>query len=360
MSVKLGKAKYGAGKKTYFKLKDGDSVFGIIPPLGDLADDGIWSVYYRVNYGYVNTAGKSRAFESSLVKNRKSNMIEVPDAAVERLDKLKATLEAAKAKKDKSAIETLHKLVGAPKSRYNLDSNHYLNAIDLQGNIGILKLRHKAKQALDVVIRKLRDKGLDPLDPTNGRYFVFTRTGTGNETAFAVSVYQKEEDIKDVGTVYRDVTLKLSEDVLGRLSTEAGQLNKLFKKPTAEQIQQIVEESNLQSGLSPNIDEILGYKSDSAATDSGDDDGSEAEGESTEPATTAKQSSLAAATETAEEAEEAQAAAPAPTPVKQAAPAATAKVAAPAKKATPAPQTTADKVADMSDDEFLSSLGISK
>src|SRR5271156_1391683 len=98
--MKLGKAKYGAGKKTYFKLKEGDSIYRILPPLGELADDGIWSLYYKINYGYTNVSGKSRAFESSLVKNRKSEMIEVPDAAVERLDKLKGSLEAAKAKKD--------------------------------------------------------------------------------------------------------------------------------------------------------------------------------------------------------------------------------------------------------------------
>ena len=41
--MKIGKAKYGAGKKTYFKLKDGDQTFRILPPLGDLADDGVFT-----------------------------------------------------------------------------------------------------------------------------------------------------------------------------------------------------------------------------------------------------------------------------------------------------------------------------
>lgn len=349
--MKIGKANYGSGKKTYFKLKDGDGVYRILPPLGDLADDGIWSTYYRVVYGYTNTAGKSRAFESSLVMNRKTKMIEVPDASVERLDKLKASLEAAKQKKDKASIERLHKLVGAPKSRYNLDSNHYMNVVDLQGNIGILKLRHKAKQALDVQIRKLRDKGIDPLAVETGRYFVFTRTGMGNETQFAVSVYGVEQEVDGVGTVSVPVVHKLSEDILNRLSSEAGELQKLFKKPTAEEVEQIVKESDLATGVSPNIDDILGYKKEEAAAttdDSGDD-----EAEAYEAATTkAESETIETATANTTEAEP-----PAPVVAKTETKAPTPKT--DTKKATTtAPQTTAEKVADMSDSDFLKSLGL--
>lgn len=360
-TTKIGKAKYGAGKKTYYKLKDGDSTYRILPPLGDLADEGVWSLYYRVVYGYTNTAGKSRAFESSLVKNFKTKMVEVPDAAVERIDKLKAALENAKAKKDKKTVENLQKLVGAPKSRYNVDSNHYMNVMDLQGNIGILKLRHKAKQALDVQIRKLRDKGVDPLSVDNGRFFVFTRTGTGNETQFAVAVYGIEQEIENVGTVPVPVISKLNEEVISRLGSEAGELQKLFKKPTAEQIQQLVEESDLATGVSPNIDDILGYKKEEAAVADTDEDANEES--ATVQATEADQditSYIGSQTENTAQAAE-------PAPAAKAAPAPAAKVetktttaTTATKKAAPAtaPQTTADKVADMSDDEFLKSLGI--
>jgi hypothetical protein len=362
--MKIGKAKYGSSKKTYFKLGDTDATYRILPPLGDLADDGIWSLYYKIHYGYTNAAGKSRAFESSLVENRKTKMVEVPDAAKERLEKLKATLETAKAKNDKKAIETLHKLVGAPKSRYNLDANHYMNAMDLQGNIGILKLRHKAKQALDDVIRKLRDKNIDPLSIDNGRFFTFSRTGKGNETRFAVALYGIDKEVEDVGTVSVPVVSKLSEDVLSRLSTEAGELQKLFKKPTAEQVEQIVSESDLATGYSPNIDEILGYKTEDAQAVTDDSGGGEEE-------TMDVEAELAQAT-TKVAAPAAKKAAPAPAPaveespeveaeVVEAAPAPVQKAVAPApaKKATvSAPQTTADKVADMSDEDFLKSLNL--
>ena len=257
--MKMGKAKYGGNKKAYFKLKEGDSTFRILPPLGDLADEGVWSLYYRVHYGYSNAAGKSRPFESSLVKNAKK-MVEVPDAALERLEKLKAKYEEAKKAGDKKVTEMLGKLVSESKSKYNLDNNHYMNAIDTQGNIGVLKLRHTAKKALDVEIRKLREKNIDPLDPDSGRFFTFTRTGMGRETTFAVKVTTKTILVDGVGEVEQAIVHKLDEATIGRLKNEAAELQKLFKKPTAEQIDQIVAESNLQTGVSPNIDAILGYE----------------------------------------------------------------------------------------------------
>src|SRR5208282_3690342 len=149
-------------------------------------------------------------------------------------------------------------------------------------NIGILKLRYRAKQALDTLIQKLRDKGIDPLSPEKGRYFTFTRTGTGRDTAFTVEVYYNEREVADVGTVKVDVVRTLSEDVIDRLSTEAGELLKLFKKPTAEEIQQIVAESNLVTGVSPNIDAILGYEKEEAATESGSDEDESAENSNTD------------------------------------------------------------------------------
>lgn len=342
--MKLGKAKYGGQKKQYFKLKEGQSTFRILPPMGDLADDGIWSVYARVHYGYTNASGKSRPFESSLVKNNKTKMTEVPDAAVERLDKLKSKLEEAQKAKDNKATEALLKLVGGQKSRYNLDNNHYMNVVDTQDNIGILKLRHTAKKALDVVIRALRDKGIDPLSVDDGRFFTFTRSGMGRDTTFAVAVHTKTINIAGVGEVEQAVVHKLDEALIGRLKNEAAELQKLFKKPTAEQIAQIVAESNLLTGISTNIDDIFGYKAEDSA---GDGDAETEEQEQETETQAAPEVTAAAKVEIAALPPE-----PKVAPIVET----KAEVKAETKKSTPA--TTAQKVADMSDDEFMSSLGL--
>lgn len=363
---KIGKAKYGSTQRKFWKLKDGDQVYGILPPLGDLAAEGRWSVYYKVHYGYTNSAGKSRPFQSCEVKSRKAPyMVEVPDAASERLAMLKGQLEKAKAAGDEKAKEALFKLVGGQKSRYNLDNNHYVNAIDLQGNIGILKLRHKAKLALDEEIKALRKKDVDPLGLENRRFFIFTRSGKANETMFKVSVYKKTLNVAGVGDVEQEVKHDLTDDVLDRLASEAAQLDKIFKTPTAEQVAQIVKESNLMTGISANVDAILGFNN-SAATeteevvdDSADDEAAqEANAQvsasstqatttsllnvGTQGATTQASNTVTTSVQSATAAGPMPVSAPAPTPKAQAT----------------APKTTSEKLSEMSDAEFLASLGL--
>lgn len=355
---KIGKAKYGFTQKKFWKLKDGEQVYGILPPLGDLASDGRWSVYYRVHYGYKNADNKSRPFQSCLEQNRKTKMIEVPDAAVERLDLLKGKLEAAKAAKDEKAKEALFKLYGGQKSIYNLDNNHYMNAIDLQGNIGVLKLRHKAKLALDEEIKKLRKKNIDPLGLENRRYFVFTRSGSGQETTFKVDIYKKPIQVQGLGEVEQEVSHNLSDDILDRLEDEAAKLDRLFKLPSSEEVARIVKESTLTTGVSVNIDEILGMAkegSTSGQEEINDEPGDEEQQQEValdQAATPAPAQPVPVAAQPAP-APVQQAPAPMPAPVA----AAPAPTPAPAPKAA-APATTTEKLAEMSDKDFLASLGI--
>lgn len=266
MSVKIGKPKFGSDfvRKNYWKLKDGDQVFRILPPLGDLAEEGRWSTFWNIHYGYKGTDGKLKPFQSPLVKNRKSKMVEIPDAALERIELLKAQLQKAKDAGNDAAVAALEPLAGQ-KAMYNLDNNHYVNAMDLQGNIGILKLRHKAKLALDAEIKRLRDKGVEPLSVENGRFFVFRRNGMGRDTTFAVNTYMAEREIAGIGVVSQEVVHVLTDDILNRLEKEAGDLTKIARKLTSEEVERIVKTSELRTGISPAIDEIFGVSAAPAA-----------------------------------------------------------------------------------------------
>lgn len=379
--MKIGDGKFGGEKKTYFKMKDGDSVFRIIPALGDLAADGIWSKYYNIHYGYRNTKGNMRVFQSPLVKDRKTKMTEVPDRALERIQKLKAELEKAKEAKNAPMVERLMKLVGGQKAMYNMDSHHYMNAIDTQGNIGILKIRHKAKQALDLAIKKLRDAGINPVSVENGRFFVFSRTGKGLDTTFQVTVAKESMDVPGIGKVERDIIHKLTDEVIARLEREAavsikeknkkGGLDSLFFAPTADQVEQIVNQSDILTGKSPAVDLIFDTKADASVTvdDSGEEDTTETPvaqiGGAPYPTTAAVLTSNPPQT-------------PAPTTIATQAPvvtpiATTPQTQQPAPQASPTPsekptqaaaapsvpspvQTTAQAVAAISDDDFLASL----
>ncbi len=379
MAVKTGKAKFGGDyvKRKYFKLKDGTSEFRILPPLGfnGAEPDGKWSQFYNVHYGYANSKGEMRVFQSSLVKNRKTKMIEAGDAALDRINAIKAEVEKAKAAGDTAREKKLQELAGGQKSKYNLDNNHYLNAIDDQGNIGILKLRHRAKLALDVEIKRLRDKGVEPLDVDTGRVFVFTRSGMGLDTTFKVDTKKKRFMVDQVGEVEQEVVHVLTDDILNRLEKEAAQLDKLFKRPTSEEVARIVAESDILTGKSRAVDEILDAKQDAATQAEPDveDEGPDVEDEpaattggalqptsaavltSNPPQTPPPASNNAAITTT-------QAATTTPAATVTTAPITTAPATKPTTGATvtvgSAPKTTAQVVTEQSDAEFLKSLGI--
>lgn len=352
--MKLGNARYGAEytKKKYFKLKDGESVFRILPPMGELADKGIWSVYHSVHYGYKNSEGKLRTFLSPLVVNRANKMIESPDAALEFIERIKAQIEAAKAKGDKATMDKLQEFAGGQKSRFNLDKNHYLNAMDLQGNIGVLKIRHRAKLALDATIKDLRSKGIDPLSPTEGRFFVFRRSGNALDTSFQVTVYAETIEIANIGKVQKEVVHALTQDIVDRLKSEAAELDKIFKKLTSEEVLRIVSQADPKTGISKAVDELFSTSAPANAGDEGDEE------DDTNPYQAPAASAPAAAPAAAP-----QAAAPAPTYTPPAA--AQAPAQAPAAMYTPppaaqvqAPATTAQAVASTPDLDFLAGLGV--
>ena len=208
------------GGKTQFKKKnrysqtDGDVVFRILPqPKGKNAErSSDWSKYHSIHFGYKNSAGKARPFESCQVK--KDKQIIVQDPALNRLNALKAKLEEARKEGDSVKEARLSGLVGF-NGVYNVDNNHYMNVIGLDGNIGVLKLRYTAKQALDEEIKKLQAMGVDPLSFDNGRFFVFTRSGKNRDTAFKVNVYQEQVD----ALTSRQVVHKVTPEILARLET---------------------------------------------------------------------------------------------------------------------------------------------
>lgn len=274
-AVKIGKANYSSGnfvKRNWWKLKDGEQAYRILPPLGELAEKGHWSVFHSVHYGYKSMDGKIRAFLSTYKKDFKSGMVLVPDAALERIQKLKAMQDEAKVKGDKATFEKCKNLLQV----YNLDNNHYVNAMDINGNIGILKLRHRAMLALKAEIKKLGDEGVDPLSVNDGRFFVFRRTGNGLDTSFQVNVLKEKITVQGLARpVEQDKIHILDQSILNRLGSETAQLDKLFKKFSPEDVARIVKTSDLSTGKSPVIDELFATpKTDTmaAASTSGEEE----------------------------------------------------------------------------------------
>lgn len=251
--MQVGEPRYDNERKSknYFNLEKGDNVFRILPPLGNLAQAGHWSKYWSIHWGYKDTKGKNRPFQSPEIKNHNTKMIEVVDAAKVRVDamsakrdqlsrELKAAVDSRNVAETKRLNEELNQLKELLK-QYRLEKRYFLNAMTLDGKIGLLKIPHKAKVALDEEIKKLRSKGVNPLGVNDGRFFVFSNVGMGTDTTYSVRVYEETIDVAGIGQVKKEMAHSLSNDVLTRLSTEAFELDKVYVKPSAAQVQSMVD-----------------------------------------------------------------------------------------------------------------------
>lgn len=263
--MQVGKAKYGVGKKV-FKIKDGNNVFRILPPIGKLAEAGKWSMYYRVEWGYKNSEGKNKPFLDCRKVNFQTKMVEIESAAHLRREALKKQkeqiVEAFRAgNATKEQVQEVTDLL----KQYNLDSKHYLNVVDLNGEIGLLKIGHKAKLSLDSELKKLRETGVDPLSVDDGRFINFFRSNP--ETGFrdivtTASVYKENVQAIVNGVeqiLQQDKSHSMDEAFIARLEFEAFELSGMYPTPSAEEVGRLVTEGT------PAVDEILGKSDDNSS-----------------------------------------------------------------------------------------------
>jgi hypothetical protein len=259
--MELGKANYNGGsRKTFFKMKDGNNIYRILPPLGSLAKDGHWRKYHTVVYGYKNSKGKMETFLDCRKVNFTTKMVEVESAAFLRSERLKkdhASLVKRHKEGDVSVSAEMLKSSYEDTQRFNIESKYYVNAVNLNGEIGLLKVGYKAMAQLSNkdktgLIDNAVKSGLDPLSVEDGRFYNFYRTGKGRETQYTVSEYKEKVETKEYGIVEKSVRHVLTPDLIARLSHEAFDLGKIYPSPGAEQIQRIVNEGSFA------VDEILG------------------------------------------------------------------------------------------------------
>ena len=260
--MKLGTPKYEQTKKNYFSFKKNQNTFilRVLPPMGNLADSGKWSLYHRVEFGYTGTDGKLRPFLSPRVVNY-SGMVEVESEAHKRRESIKVQQAQAKKTGNNALAETCRVML----EKYNQDAKHHMNVVDLQGNVGLFKIGHKGFQALKAEVDRLRSEGIDPIGVENGRFFVFSRSGSGRDTLYTVNEYKQKQEIstptgKIVAMV--DFPHSINESVMGKLSTDAFELDKIYPTVTPEEEYRIVHEGAAA------VDEILGPKKTKSEGDS--------------------------------------------------------------------------------------------
>jgi hypothetical protein len=252
--MKLGTPKYEQSKKNYFSFKKNQNTFilRVLPPMGNLADSGKWSIYHRVEFGYTGTDGRLRPFLSPRVVNY-NGMVEVESETYKRRESIKTQQAQAKKNGNSVLVETCTKML----QKYNQDAKHHMNVIDLQGNVGLFKIGHKGFQALKAEVDRLRSEGIDPIGVENGRFFVFSRSGSGRDTLYTVNEYKQKQEISTpTGKVVAmlDFPHSINESVMAKLSTDAFELDKIYPTVTPDEEYRIVHEGAAA------VDEILGSK----------------------------------------------------------------------------------------------------
>ncbi|WNM70291.1 ssDNA binding protein [Myxococcus phage Mx1] len=242
--VVVGTPVYGAKKKNNFRLKDGDNIYRILPPLGSLAAEGKWAVFEKIHWGYRGSNGV-RTFRCIEKKNFKTKMITQQCPECDLIAEKKTLHDATvKAKLAEGMTEDQAKEYVKPLAdwlfSHNLDKKWYVNAVTQDGQIGRLAIPHKMYELLQQLITELvTNKGVDPIGVNGGLWFNLKRSGTGRNTVHSVSVVEIERVIEGQ-TMSMRKPAPLTQDVLSRLGAEAYDLGDGFRSLNYDDIKRIV------------------------------------------------------------------------------------------------------------------------
>jgi hypothetical protein len=269
MTLKIGTPNYSSNnsstetqKTIYHRLghakpEQRTMVLRISPPLGELADRGIWSVYVKQHFGYTIPV---------VVKNETKH-IPVTFNCIERVDKNKNVIqpcpecEAIAARKKKFAEKKADLMAGGKSEQeaeaalafmkgwlreHNLDKKWTMVAKNLAGQWGFATISHtcykllKGNAEAPGLIDQLVAKKYDPLGVEKGVWIKFTRSG------------QQFNDIKDFPIAYTE-GVDVGGERLERIKTDTltqADLDQLEKLPalntlgrhlTYDQIRMLVE-----------------------------------------------------------------------------------------------------------------------
>lgn len=361
-TVAIGTPSYGGKKKENSRLKDGDNIYRILPPLGELAAEGVWAVYECLHWGFKGTKGM-RPFRCIQKKDFNTKMVKVQCPECDRIAEKLAVVEDTKAKlkadgKSKEFIDEHVKPLTDWLYSHNLDKKWYVNALTMDGKITRLAIPHKMYVQLQEKITELvTKKGIDPIAVDGGVWFNLKRTGMGNQTAHSVSV-EEETVMAEVNGKKTPLPMikqaPLTQEIINRLGAEAHDLKNSFRTLSFDDIKRLVT-----SGGDPEVVDAVfsaGEFTRDAATPDDPEPGTVASTVGTNNAALAGTSNNASgvANSVADDA----AALKAKLEAQMAA--LKAQLEAAAKPAAPAASGAGKSAANMTDDEFIKQFGFTK
>ncbi len=244
-----GRARKVNADNAYWRVKDGDNVYRVLPPFGKLKDyPNKWCYYEQIIWGFKGTNGKMRPFRSP--EQKQNGKVTLACPAIKWITSMvTAEAEALKALKErkpalaKDEIENLMKVHKDFTERFKIDKHFTVNVLRQDGQIGRLKLKIKHKQAFEAFCKEMvAKKNINPISATGGLWINFKKTKTGqsrNDIAYTVEAVMETKTIdgEEFSTLKK---APLTDEVIKRMKTEAFELADSYKELTVDQVEQLV------------------------------------------------------------------------------------------------------------------------
>lgn len=220
-------------KNRFYVKKDQNNIYRLLPPFGSLRESQSIVKYWAV-YWLKNSKGQKRAVPMIYKADQNKRVIQA-DPLKEKIDMLSKNLDAAKASGNtpKAVLDSLSETV---RSLY-VDKSYYVNVVTPTGEIGSLKLKYTAYQALKTRLRELEKDGIDPVNQGVGVYFNFKReVDDKGKTVYSVDVHRRTYKNPETGRLQTEtVEAIVDENTIKRMSAEAFDLGTLYKVFTPEE-----------------------------------------------------------------------------------------------------------------------------
>jgi len=225
-----------------FKLSEGSNIYRILPPMFSLASEGKYFKYWRIHFGFKNSQGRSKVIVCVEEKDFRTKTITqncpICDLVTERkrqYEQLKLAFERGDSRVTKDVLQKFWDEKVFP---IDAQGKYYVNAVNDQGEIGVLALGKKTKDALEALALKLRNEENISILGTNGIYLDIHRSGKGRDTNYTVSPQMVADKTNPRLKGYREHILDAA--MIERLKKDATDLAKLYRPITLEQIQSLV------------------------------------------------------------------------------------------------------------------------
>lgn len=228
------------------KIQDGNNVFRILPPFGDV------SVHNNYPYRKWSTAwlvdpktGRRRPFATPQTDGGECPVREYNEALTKFIDKQKAALEAkgVTGEKLKKRLEGLRKVQWETRVAHT----YAYNAADKSGEVGLLELKTTAHQGVKKCMAAyIKEYGQDPttldsdLAENAGVWMNIVKEGSGKDTEYSVAFNQLRKKTADGEVIKVDDRSPLSDNIVENYDDMAYDLNTIYVRKSYDELKEIL------------------------------------------------------------------------------------------------------------------------